>query len=69
MKNQTIIFKNLFSGIVLFLLFFILSGYELKAESLSPSEKKNGASNKIKWVRYQESYQDRIVHLEMPTLH
>ena len=61
MKNQTIIFKNLFSGIGLFLLFFFLSGYELKAESLSPSEKKYGASNKIKWVRYQESYQDKEI--------
>ena len=61
MKNQTIIFKNLFSSIGLFLLFLILSGYELKAESFRPSEKKYGASNKIKWVRYQESYQDKEI--------
>ncbi len=61
MKNQTINLNNLFSGIGLFSLFLILSGYEIKAESLSPTEKKYGASNKIKWVRYEESYQNKEV--------
>ena len=52
MKNLAINLKNLCSGIGLLSLFLILSGYELKAESLNPPEKKFVASNKIKWVRY-----------------
>ena len=63
MKNQTIIFKNLFSGIGLFILFFILSGYELKAESLSPSEKKYGSSKKIAEQNAAKKLIDKIYNL------
>ena len=61
MKNQTINFKNLCSSIGLFSLFLLLCGYELKAESLSPSEKKYLASSKIKWVRYDEFSEDKEI--------
>ena len=59
MTNQTINLKNLCSGIGLFSTFLIFNGYELKAESLSSSDKKYLASNKIKWVRYDEFYRDK----------
>ena len=58
MTNQTLNFKNICSGIGLFSSFLILNGYELKAESLSPSEKKYVSSNKIKWVLSDDSYRD-----------
>ena len=61
MKNQTINLNSLCSCIGLFTLFLIFSGSELKAESFSPAEKKYFNSNKIKWVRYDESYKDKEI--------
>ena len=61
MQNQTINLKNLCSSIGLFSLFLIFCGYELKAESISPSERKYLSSSKIKWVRYDDSIEDKEI--------
>ena len=61
MKNKMINFKNLCSSISLFSLFLISCGDELKAESLSASEKKYVASSEIKWVRYKELSEDKEI--------
>jgi len=59
MQKQSIIFKNFCSSIGLFSLFLIFCGYELRAESLSASEKKYVTSNKIKWTSYFEFSKDK----------
>ena len=59
MKNQTLNLKNLYSGMGFFLLFLVFSGSELRANSLSSSNKKYDDPNKIKWMRYDKSSIDK----------
>ena len=64
MKNKKINLNTLCSGIGLFSLFLIFSGSELKAHTLIPSQKKYVVSNRIKWLRYDESYKDGGIKFE-----
>ena len=61
--NQKINLKNLCSGMGFFLLFFIFSGSEIKADSQSSSEKTFMSPNPIKWVRLEEPNKGKEVEL------
>ena len=62
MINQKINLKNLCSGMGFFLLFFIFSGSEIKADSQS-SKKTFMGPNTIKWVRLEEPNKGKEVEL------
>ena len=63
MQNQSLNFKNLSSCMGFFLLFLIFSGFELKAESLSNSEKIYTDSKKLKWVGFEKSNIDKEIKI------
>ncbi len=54
MKKQSLNIKHFFTGIGFFSLFFIFSGIEEKADSLTHSKKNILGNKKIKWVKVVE---------------
>ena len=59
MKNETINLKNFFSGMGYFLLFLIFTGIELKAGTISTSEKTHTVSRNVKWAKLEKSHKPK----------